>query len=132
MSRDVVATNVGVDDVEWKTVEEFYDFSGGKGSSPTSGGLVHLLSQDPDTGATTTLLKLPAGWQTPAGMQEKHTYAQEEILLSGELSFNGVDFRAPAYISMPGAVVHGPGITKTECVLLAICYGPFDVTYVKA
>ena len=45
---------------------------------------VTILSWDEETGASTTLVRLPPGWSTPG--PEFHTVVQEDILLEGDIS----------------------------------------------
>ena len=135
MSRDVVVTDIDINTTDdWKPAEEVYELyntSLPSRSGELGGAIVRVLSVDPETGATTTILKVPAGWQTPPS-REKHSVLQEEFILSGELSFGGIDLKPPAYISMPAGTWHGPAIAKTDCVLISICYGPLDVTFEEA
>lgn len=88
---------------------------------------VAVLSWDPDTDASTLLVRLPPGWGTPA--PESHAVLQEELLLEGEFTFGETTFRAPAFFSFPAGHVHGPARTATGALLLVTLSGPFDIRY---
>lgn len=88
---------------------------------------VAVLSWDPETDASTLLVRLPAGWGTPG--PESHSVLQEELLLEGEFTFGGTTFRAPAFFSFPAGHVHGPAHTATGALLLVTLSGPFDIKY---
>lgn len=112
--------------VEWQDVAELY---GGDGQEfvVAPGEQVCVLSEDPVTGATTVLIRLPPGWASDA--PELHSCAQEELLLEGDLTLAGVELKPFSYLCFPAGEVHGPLSTRGGCVVLAWMDGPVDVEY---
>lgn len=91
---------------------------------------VAILSWDAETGASTTLLRLPPGWHTPG--PEFHSVVQEDILLEGDISFGGKKFTAPAYFCFPANYVHQQARTENGALMMVTLSGPFDITYPEA
>lgn len=121
MARETVL-GLDLDDVQWEPMAEA--LAGGE--TPPSGWL-STLSSDPDTGATTMLFKLPAGFDD--GRTETHRVTQELVLLTGDFSMGAVELRPGTYFCLPPGVVHGPGRSRGGAVLLSMLSGPFDMTY---
>ena len=88
---------------------------------------VAILSWDEESGASTTLLRLPPGWSTPG--PEFHTVVQEDILLEGDISFDGREYTAPAYFCFPARHVHQRASTRNGALMMVTLSGPFDITY---
>lgn len=110
--------------VEWKTIEEVF---GDIGLHTEPGERAAQLSHDPVTGAATYVVWLPPGFTTPG--PEVHGIDQEDILLWGDWSINGVEHRAPYYHFHPAGFEHGPIHTRNGCMIL-FCQGPgLDVEY---
>ena len=90
-------------------------------------GLVRVLSRDPDTGATTLLIKEPPGWHTAAA--EAHSVLQEDILLEGDCWYGEQHYEGPTYFCFPPEHFHGPMYTETGALWLVTLTGDFDVRY---
>ena len=125
MARNPV-TGIDLTAVAWKTVEEVY---GDVGFQTVPGELVCVLTEDAQTGGSTVLVKLPAGWGSDA--PERHSCLQEEVLLEGDLTIAGVELVAPAYLGFPPGFPHGPVSTRDGCIVLATHDGPIDVEYLR-
>jgi hypothetical protein len=127
----VALHGIDLQNVEWKRTEEIWEVAGLKGEGPgirvSSGGLGYELNSDPETGAKTWLIKLPAGWKTAA--PEVHSARQEYVLLEGDITFAEEDFEAPTYFCVPAHSIHGPTTTKEGCVMVLMHAGPFDISY---
>lgn len=90
-------------------------------------GLVRVLSKDEATGAITLLIKLQAGWHTPA--RERHGCLQEDILIEGDCWYGDEHYEAPAYLCFPANTWHGPMRTDTGGVWIVTLDGPVTVEY---
>ena len=90
-------------------------------------GLVRILSRDPDTGATSLLIKEPPGWHTAAA--EAHSVLQEDILLEGDCWYGEQHYEGPTYFCFPPDHFHGPMFTETGALWLVTLTGDFDVRY---
>lgn len=112
--------------VEWVDVAAVY---GGDGQDfvVAPGEQVAVLSEDPATGASTVLIRLPAGWASDA--PEVHSCAQEELLLEGDLTLAGVELAPFSYLCFPAGEPHGPLSTRDGCLVLAWMDRPVDVVY---
>ena len=123
MSRPVIM-GINLDDVEWEPAEGMWSDTG---VEIPSGLLVKVLSVDAETGASTVLVKAPAGWSTEAA--EIHSVLQEGFVLEGVYHNGDVELRAPAYFCFPPGTVHGPARSEGH-VVLSMLSGPLDITYV--
>ena len=101
--------------------------SGDVGFTTAPGEMVAVVSEDPATGASTVLIKLPPGWKSQG--PERHTCLQEELLLEGDLSLEGRELSPFSYLCFPAGHVHGPLSTRNGCIVLAWHNGPVDVEY---
>jgi hypothetical protein len=110
-------------DLEWTTSAALW---GGTGLE-VEAIPVAVLSWDTETDESTLLIRLPAGWGTPA--PERHSVLQEEVLLEGDFTLGGERFTAPAFFSFPAGEVHGPAHTESGALLLVTLSGPFDIEY---
>ncbi|MFT7597670.1 MAG: hypothetical protein ACI8TP_000590 [Acidimicrobiales bacterium] len=90
-------------------------------------GLARMLSHDPETGATSLLIKEPPGWHTAAA--EAHSVLQEDILLEGDCWYGEEHFEGPTYFCFPPDHFHGPMFTETGALWLVTLTGDFDVRY---
>ncbi len=120
------AAQLGVDvaDISWQPSNSLW---GDVGFNVPSGNQVKALHSDADTGGSTVILNAPAGWGTRA--PEYHTATQQEFLLEGDITFNGVEYHAPAYFCFPPGSVHGPASTREGMVMFCSFDGPVDVHY---
>ncbi len=96
----------------------------------TGHGIVRVLSDDPETGARTMLIKEPPGWHTAAA--EAHSVFQEDILLEGDCWYGEEHHEGPTYFAFPPGHFHGPMFTETGALWLVTLSGPFDVRYDEA
>jgi hypothetical protein len=123
MTRPTIA-GVDLSTIEWKTLEEIYgpvDFEAAPGEAAC------ILAEDPATGASTTLVRLPPGWST--SLRERHSALQEEVLLEGDIDLGSGRLEAPSYFCFPPGAPHGPGSTVNGAVLLVIFDGAVDIEY---
>tara|TARA_B100001094_G_scaffold324342_1_gene376783 strand:+ start:293 stop:1033 length:741 start_codon:yes stop_codon:yes gene_type:complete len=73
----------------------------------STGAMRKVYSIDPDTGSDTSFVKLPAGWQGPAGAHYHSDY-EEALVLDGDVDLNGDDLLVSgSYLYRPGGIVHG-------------------------
>ena len=114
---------IAFDDLEWTTSAALW----GGTDLDVAAVPVAVLSWDADTDASTLLIRLPAGWSTPA--PERHSVLQEEVLLEGDLTITGQRFTAPAFLCFPPGELHGPAHTEGGALLLVMLSGPFDIEY---
>ena len=86
---------------------------------------LHLLHQDPDSGAEHYLIRYPAGLKTQS---HKHTAAHTIVVLEGRLTVNDQTVGPGAYCHFPAgeAMVHGPA-ENDACLFVIIFDGPVDV-----
>ncbi len=117
-------TGLDLASVEWIDVNALY---GDVGFTTAPGEMVAVVSEDPATGASTVLIKLPPGWKSQG--PERHTCLQEELLLEGDLSLEGRELAPFSYLCFPAGHVHGPLSTRNGCIVLAWHDGPVDVEY---
>ena len=85
-----------------------------------------LLNTDPDTGAFTMVVKLPAGAGDPT--RGSHSSDQELFLLEGDLTLDGERLQAPAYWHFPAGTTHGDSHTENGAILINAFTGPYDFT----
>lgn len=114
---------IAFSDIEWTTSAALW----GGTDLDVSSVPVAVISWDDETDASTLLVRLPAGWSTPA--PESHSVLQEEFLLEGDFTLAGVRYEAPSAFSFPPGHVHGPAHTENGALLLVLLSGPFDITY---
>jgi quercetin dioxygenase-like cupin family protein len=118
-----------MDKVEWKPVSQIVP---GTSAARTSGGtMAALLSEDPDTGYRTSLLKMPPGWASEA--PESHSVDQEHYVLEGSLTTDldgePVTLGPGSYRFLPAGQIHGRARSETGCTMLNIEYGEIDMIY---
>ncbi len=123
MSRPTVM-GVNLDDMDWEPAESLW---GETGETIPGGLLVKVLSVDPETGASTVLVKAPPGWSTSSA--EVHSVLQEGFIVEGTYYNGDVELNAPAYFCLPPGTVHGPARSDGH-VVLSMLSGPLDITYV--
>jgi hypothetical protein len=121
MTREAVL-GLHLDDVQWEPMAQAL----GDGDRPPSGWIA-VLSSDAETGATTVLFKLPAGFDD--GLTESHRVVQELVLLTGDFAMADIEMRPGTYFCVPPGMVHGPGRSRGGAVLLSMLGGPFAMTY---
>jgi hypothetical protein len=80
------------------------------------------LRRDPDSRATTSMVRFPAGWtRVGTGSYES---AEEFIVLSGELEMNGARFRTGDWVFVPPDVSRARTIAHGDVLAFARFYGP--------
>lgn len=93
-------------------------------SSAVPGLEEKVLWEDPETGASITLLKFAPG----AGISRAHSHPSNQFMycLSGQYvdEGSGIVSRPGTFYWNPKGVVHGPTRALEECVLLEIYDGP--------
>jgi quercetin dioxygenase-like cupin family protein len=89
---------------------------------------VHLLYEDPGTGAEHYLVRYPAGL---GARPHRHTAAHTVVLLEGRLRVNDEVIAAHGYCHFPAGetMYHGPA-DDGPCLFVLIFDGPYDVTVV--
>jgi quercetin dioxygenase-like cupin family protein len=86
---------------------------------------IRLLHQDPGSGAEHYLVRYPAGLQA---RPHRHTAAHTIVVLEGALSVNGRVVGPMTYCHFPaGQTMHHAPAGDTDCLLLVVFDGPFDV-----
>jgi hypothetical protein len=100
---------IHVDDVPWQP----WPFG-------STGACTRTLSCDPDTGATTLLVSLPAGWAAPEGF---FTADVEFYIMQGELVSNGYRLARHTYGFLPAGVVYGRLQASSPVTLLWFTHG---------
>ncbi len=79
-----------------------------------------ILSQDPDTQATTSHFSFPAPWQG-GGTAHYHSCAEEVYVIEGDITLNGRDYlTAGSYLYRPSGIVHGHdegSINGCRCII---------------
>lgn len=123
MSRPVIM-GINLEEVEWEPAESLWSETG---VDLPSGLEVKVLSVDDQTGASTVLVKAPAGWSTTA--PEIHSVLQEGYILEGTYYNGDVKLTAPAYFCLPPGTAHGPARSDGH-VVLSMLSGTLDITYV--
>ncbi len=86
----------------------------------SAGGDVRILSHDPESGALTALVNLPAAWTLPAG---RFTASVEFYLLTGTLMTEGYAASHHTYAFIPAGVSIGPMQTRSPVTLLWFTHG---------
>lgn len=72
-----------------------------------TGAFRKIFNTDPESGSDTSLVRLPPGWQGPAGAHY-HSDFEEALVLSGDVDLNGDDsLVSGSYLYRPGGIVHG-------------------------
>jgi hypothetical protein len=82
---------------------------------------LHRLHLDPDTGASLSLVRFPAGWSRPG--TGSYNVAEEFLLLDGELRM-GRTFRAADYAYMPPRTIRPQSASPQGALALAWFSGP--------
>lgn len=119
-----ISRGIDVDGVEWSATSELVE------GYTYVGPLSKVLREDPETGGSTSLVRLPAGYAHPH--LSFHQYTQEQFLLDGTVNETGVERHAPAYWCHPPGEVHGKSFTTDEgCTSLLLFDGPWEVTIVE-
>jgi hypothetical protein len=118
----LASVHLNLDTVEWKPLSEAMP------SYPldAAGAEAKLLNQDPDTGAFTMIVKLPAG--TADAVRGSHASEEEMFLLEGDLTIDGATFKAPAYWHFSAGTIHGDFHTRGGATLIEAFKGPCDFT----
>jgi quercetin dioxygenase-like cupin family protein len=116
---------VNAAEVEWVDIDKGLPGAGDLVVTP--GVRMAVLTEDPETGASTALYRMPPGWQTSG--PESHTVLQEELVLEGEITIGGVSLVPGSYACFPPGQVHGPAHTEDGVLMLVMLSGPFDITY---
>jgi hypothetical protein len=118
-----VSRGVDVDSLEWKATNEVVD------DYSYAGPLSKMLREDPETGASTSMVKLPPRYTHPH--LSFHQYTQEQFLLEGSVNETGTDRHALAYWCHPPGEVHGKSFTTDEGATSILFFdGPWEVTIV--
>lgn len=66
-----------------------------------------VLSEDPDTGAVTEYVHIPATWKG-GGVAHYHSCYEEAYIIEGDVTLNGRDYLVGgSYLYRPGNIVHG-------------------------
>ena len=79
---------------------------------------VKVLSRDPETGACTTIVRYPAGWERP---EPRHLNCHEEILvLDGMLEINGTDHPPYSYTHLPAGFTRASVSAPRGAVVLTM------------
>jgi quercetin dioxygenase-like cupin family protein len=92
-----------------------------------------VLSRNPETGATTTLIEFPPGWRGRAGAHY-HSRSEEVFVLSGDVALDDEPiYREGCYLYRPGGIMHGPKErSEGGCRMLIFAdEGPLDFNYAK-
>jgi quercetin dioxygenase-like cupin family protein len=119
-----VSRGIDVDSVEWSATSELVD------GYTYVGPLSKVLREDPETGGSTSMVRLPPGYTHPHLSFHQHT--QEQFLLEGTVNETGVERHALAYWCHPPGEVHGKSFTLEDgCTSLLLFDGPWEVTIVE-
>ena len=89
------------------------------GARPDVG--VKRLSVDADTGATSSLVEVPAGWSRPAS--GSFDVDEELYVLSGDLTISGVRYTEHTYAFLPAGYVRADSFSEGGALLLAFSSG---------
>lgn len=82
------------------------------------------LSLDDETGASTCVVRYPAGWSRPnAGYL---TTDEEFYVLDGSLTINGIEYDRDSYAHLPAGHLRTSAESKNGAVLLTFFEGPVD------
>lgn len=93
-------------------------------STQSPGVSERILSQDPDRGLLTRMVRWDPGLDTSSTGAVAHDYFEEVLILSGsmhDLSLRQT-FSAGWYACRPPGMVHGPWTTVEGCIMLEIQY----------
>jgi quercetin dioxygenase-like cupin family protein len=93
------------------------------------GVLIRVLNEhpDPDNGARTLVVDLPAGWELP--QLHCHPDQEEYYVIEGDLTVGDEQLRTGHYVYRPGGSVQGPIRTENGCTLL-YWHDEFDIEIV--
>lgn len=95
------------------------------GKGLTEGCEVRVLSVDPSDGASTCIVKIPAGWRHTETFV---TDAPEQLyVLSGDLHKGEISYTEGNYAYRPAGATHGPMWSEGGCTLLAMWDKAFEV-----
>lgn len=109
---------IHVDDVPWQPLSVV-------GEGMTEGCEVRVLSIDPADGATTCILKMPAGWTHGEPFV---TDAPEQLyVLSGDLHIGEITYTEGNYTYRPAGVAHDSMWSNSGCTALVMWDKRFDV-----
>ena len=92
-----------------------------------------VLSEDPTTGAYTSLTRFAGGVSNPL---HTHTYDIKAVVISGTYNY-GIDGQVVklgpgSYALIPGGRQHTSGTDDKGCLFLEESPGKFDINFVKA
>jgi hypothetical protein len=119
-----VSRGIDVDAIPWSQTSELVE------GYTYVGPLSKVLREDPETGGSTSMVRLPPGYAHPH--LSFHQYTQEQFLLEGTVNETGVERHAPAYWCHPPGEVHGKSFTLDDgCTSLLLFDGPWEVTIVE-
>jgi hypothetical protein len=75
-----------------------------------------VLSRDAETGASSSLVRLPAGWRRPGAV---HYLADDEFyVLSGDLTISGTTYTEHCYGFLPGGYTQSGACSETGALLV--------------
>lgn len=119
-----VSRGIDADAIEWSQTSELVE------GYTYVGPLTKMLREDPVTGGSASLVRLPPGYAHPH--LSFHQYTQEQFLLEGTVNETGVERHALAYWCHPPGEVHGKSFTTDQgCTSLLLFDGPWEVTIVE-
>lgn len=90
------------------------------------------LRDDREAGESFWILGLLPHWSSP--LLEWHTFAEENVILEGEIQTAVGLMRPGSYLAHPPGehTVHGPMRSRTGALLITRAVGPFETTYESA
>jgi quercetin dioxygenase-like cupin family protein len=90
-----------------------------------------LLSKDPETGAETNLVRIPAGWRG-SGRAHYHHCSEEAFVMDGDVTLTGrEDLVDGSYLYRPAGIVHGHRESARDgCMALIKLGKTLDFNYV--
>ena len=89
------------------------------------GLIIRVVNVDPETGARTLMVDIPAGWEQPVA--HWHSADEEFYVLAGELESGKSRYRAGHYVFRPAGSLHGPTRALAATTLIYWHEGPFDI-----
>jgi quercetin dioxygenase-like cupin family protein len=90
---------------------------------------LHLLYEDPTSGAEHYVVRYPAGLR---GHAHQHTAAHTIVVIDGRLEVNGRIIAAGSYAHFPAnEPMRHQAAGDAPCYFILIFHGPFDVTLLE-